>query len=73
MKSRFVCFFIIWLLLLLCFLVAVALYLCRDGKFNNTYYIEQLIPTYCEHITVQSKLSRVPFRAKHEIPWLYIS
>lgn len=57
------------------FLVAVALYLYRDGKFNSTYYIEQLIPTYCEHITVQSRLSRVPFRAKREIPcqWLYIS
>jgi len=58
MKSRFVWFFfIIWLLLLLCFLVVVALYLYRNGKFNSTYYIEQLIPTYCEHITVQSRLS----------------
>lgn len=32
-------------------------YLHGDGKFNSTYYIEQLIPTYCEHITVQSRLS----------------
>lgn len=57
------------------FLVAVTLYLHGDGKFNSTYYIEQLIPTYCEHITVQSRLSGVPLRAKGEIPchWLYTS
>lgn len=57
------------------FLVAVTLYLHGDGKFNSTYYIEQLIPTYCEHITVQSRLSGVPLRTKGEIPchWLYTS
>jgi hypothetical protein len=30
--------------------VVITLHLCGDGTFGGTYYIAQLIPTYCEHI-----------------------